>query len=80
MDEVGLALYLCSDHASGYALRGPARQAMGIPTIMNLVGPLANPLDLETQLMGLYRVELQEIVAHAIQQLGRKRAVVITGP
>ena len=59
---------------------GPARQAMGIPTIMNLVGPLANPLDLETQLMGLYRVELQEIVAHAIQQLGRKRAVVITGP
>ena len=38
---------------------GPARQALGIPTIMNLVGPLANPLDLETQLMGLYRVELQ---------------------
>ena len=37
---------------------GPARQALGIPTIMNLVGPLANPLDLETQLMGLYRVEL----------------------
>ena len=47
---------------------------------MNLVGPLANPLDLETQLMGLYRVELQEIVANAIQQLGRKRAVIITGP
>ena len=59
---------------------GPARQALGIPTIMNLVGPLANPLDLETQLMGLYRVELQEIVANAIQQLGRKRAVIITGP
>ena len=47
---------------------------------MNLVGPLANALDLETQLMGLYRVELQEIVANAIQQLGRKRAVIITGP
>ena len=30
--------------------------------------------------MGLYRVELQEIVANAIQQLGRKRAVIITGP
>ena len=25
-------------------------------------------------------MELQEIVANAIQQLGRKRAVVITGP
>ena len=58
----------------------PETLSLGIPTIMNLVGPLANPLDLETQLMGLYRVELQEIVANAIQQLGRKRAVIITGP
>ncbi len=42
-------------------------------------GPLANPLDLETQLMGLYRVELQGYLLIR-QQLGRKRAVIITGP
>ena len=80
LDEVGLAFIFAQTMHPAMRFIGPARQAMGIPTIMNLVGPLANPLDLETQLMGLYRVELQEIVALAIQQLGRKRAVVITGP
>ena len=80
LDEVGLAFIFAQTMHPAMRFIGPARQAMGIPTIMNLVGPLANPLDLETQLMGLYRVELQEIVARAIQQLGRKRAVVITGP
>lgn len=80
LDEVGLAFIFAQTMHPAMRFIGPARQAMGIPTIMNLVGPLANPLDLETQLMGLYRVELQEIVARAIQQLGSKRAVVITGP
>lgn len=80
LDEVGLAFIFAQTMHPAMRFIGPARQAMGIPTIMNLVGPLANPLDLETQLMGLYRVELQAIVARAIQQLGRKRAVVITGP
>ena len=80
LDEVGLAFIFAQTMHPAMRFIGPARQAMGIPTIMNLVGPLANPLDLETQLMGLYRAELQEIVARAIQQLGRKRAVVITGP
>ena len=80
LDEVGLAFIFAQTMHPAMRFIGPARQAMGIPTIMNLVGPLANPLDLETQLMGLYRAELQEIVALAIQQLGRKRALVITGP
>ena len=80
LDEVGLAFIFAQTMHPAMRFIGPARQAMGIPTIMNLVGPLANPLDLETQLMGLYRFDLQEIVARAIQQLGRKRAVVITGP
>lgn len=80
LDEVGLAFIFAQTMHPAMRFIGPARQALGIPTIMNLVGPLANPLDLETQLMGLYRVELQEIVANAIQQLGRKRAVIITGP
>lgn len=46
---------------------GPARIVLGIPTIMNIVGPLANPLDLETQLMGLYRADLQETAAQVMQ-------------
>lgn len=80
LDEAGLAFIFAQTMHPAMRYIGPARQALGIPTIMNLVGPLANPLDLETQLMGLYRVELQDTVAQSLRQLGRKRALVITGP
>ena len=47
LDEVVWPLSLPKPCTS-YAFYRSSRQALGIPTIMNLVGPLANPLDLET--------------------------------
>ncbi|WP_423215288.1 anthranilate phosphoribosyltransferase [Streptococcus equinus] len=80
LDEVGLAFIFAQSMHPAMRLIGPARKVLGIPTIMNIVGPLANPVDLETQLMGLYRVDLQETAAKVMQKLGRKRALIITGP
>ncbi len=80
LDEVGIAFIFAQSVHPAMRYIGPARQALGIPTIMNLVGPLANPVDLDSQLMGIYRVELQEVAAQAMKTLGRKRAIVITGP
>ena len=80
LDEVGLAFIFAQTMHPAMRFIGPARRALGIPTIMNIVGPLANPLDLETQLMGLYRADLQETAAQVMQKLGRKHAIIITGP
>lgn len=80
LDEVGLAFIFAQSVHPAMRFIGPARKVLGIPTIMNIVGPLANPVDLETQLMGLYRVDLQETAAKVMQKLGRKRALIITGP
>lgn len=80
LDEVGLAFIFAQTMHPAMRFIGPARKTLGIPTIMNIVGPLANPLDLETQLMGLYRADLQETAAQVMQKLGRKRAIIITGP
>ena len=80
LDEVGLAFIFAQSMHPAMRFIGPARKILGIPTIMNIVGPLANPVDLETQLMGLYRVDLQETAAKVMQKLGRKRALIITGP
>ncbi len=80
LDEVGLAFIFAQTMHPAMRFIGPARRALGIPTIMNLVGPLANPVDLESQMMGLYRQELQTSVAQVMQKLGRKRGLVITGP
>ena len=40
LDEVGLAFIFAQTMHPAMRFIGPARQAMGIPTIMNLVGPL----------------------------------------
>ena len=80
LDKVGLAFIFAQSMHPAMRFIGPSRQALGIPTIMNLVGPLANPVVLESQLMGLYRADLQEVAIEVMKKLGRKRAIVITGP
>lgn len=55
------------------------RQNLGVPTIFNVIGPLTNPIQLETQLVGVYRKDLLEKVAESLNKLGRRRAVVVTG-
>lgn len=57
----------------------PTRKSLKVPTLMNLIGPLTNPVALDYQLMGTYRNDLLVTTAETIKQLGRKRAIVITG-
>ncbi|WP_175991353.1 anthranilate phosphoribosyltransferase [Bacillus sp. Marseille-Q1617] len=55
------------------------RKEIKIPTIFNLIGPLTNPVELETQLIGVYRRDKLETMAEVLNQLGRKRAIVLNG-
>ncbi|MFE8695941.1 anthranilate phosphoribosyltransferase [Cytobacillus sp. FJAT-53684] len=55
------------------------RKDLRIPTVFNLIGPLTNPVDLETQLLGIYRRDMVVLFAEVLKKLGRKRAIVING-
>lgn len=55
------------------------RRELGIPTIFNLIGPLTNPINLESQVLGIYRKDYTELFAEALKRLGRKKAVVLNG-
>ena len=52
---------------------------MKIPTIFNFIGPLTNPIELDYQLLGVYRRDLLNVFAEVLQKLGRKRAIVVNG-
>ncbi|MEQ8153934.1 MAG: anthranilate phosphoribosyltransferase [Clostridiaceae bacterium] len=52
------------------------RRDLKIPTIFNILGPLANPFKLEYQLLGVYKKDLVEPVAKALQTMGVKGIVV----
>ncbi|WP_019155787.1 anthranilate phosphoribosyltransferase [Robertmurraya massiliosenegalensis] len=55
------------------------RKELRIPTVFNLIGPLTNPIELDYQLLGIYRRDLIEMFAEVLKTLGRKRAVVLNG-
>ncbi|ATP38904.1 anthranilate phosphoribosyltransferase [Solibacillus sp. R5-41] len=58
---------------------GEIRQAIGKPTIFNLVGPLTNPVPLKTQFVGINRPNFTTDYAEVLHMLGRERAVVVSG-
>jgi anthranilate phosphoribosyltransferase len=54
-----------------------ARRALGVPTIFNCLGPLANPAGASRQLLGVGRMELLDLLANALAELDTRHAYVI---
>jgi anthranilate phosphoribosyltransferase len=57
----------------------PVRRDLGIPTIMNLLGPLTNPAGARRQVVGVTDPALLDLVAHGLRELGHLRALVVYG-
>jgi len=55
------------------------RQQLGIRTIFNILGPLANPAGAAYQLLGAGRPELRPLLAGAMAHLGTRRTLVVSG-
>jgi anthranilate phosphoribosyltransferase len=56
---------------------GPVRKELGIATIMNLVGPLANPAGVIRQVVGVGDPERAPLVARALERLGAVHAMAL---
>lgn len=59
----------------------PVRRGLGLRTIFNLLGPLANPVDwaLEARVVGVAYQALGPVFAEALHQGGVKKALVVCG-
>ncbi len=57
----------------------PVRRKLGIRTIFNLVGPLANPANVRRQVIGVGDKSLMRVIAEACMMLGLERALIIHG-
>ncbi len=79
MKEVGIGfLFAPMMHlAMKYAI-GPRRE-IGIRTIFNLLGPLTNPAEVTSQVMGVYAADLTGLLARALGNLGAAHAFVVHG-
>lgn len=79
LEEVGIA-FLFAPHVHPHIKKiMKVRKDLRIPTTFNLIGPLTNPVELENQLLGIYRRDYIVMFAEVLRTLGRKRAVVLNG-
>ncbi|MEH7113643.1 anthranilate phosphoribosyltransferase [Neobacillus niacini] len=79
LHELGIA-FLFAPHVHPKLKKVTAvRRQLRIPTVFNFIGPLTNPIDLDYQVLGVYRKDLLPVFAEVLQNLGRKRAVIING-
>lgn len=76
LDEVGICFCFAIHHHPATKAVVPARQALGVPTIFNLLGPLTNPVGARRQLLGVYDARFLTPMAHALRALGTSRAMV----
>lgn len=58
---------------------GPVRRELAIPTVMNIVGPLANPARAGRQVVGVADLERAPVLAGALGALGSVHALVVHG-
>ncbi len=58
---------------------GPVRRELAIPTVMNVVGPLANPARAGRQVLGVADERRLPLLAGAMRELGTTHALVVHG-
>jgi anthranilate phosphoribosyltransferase len=58
---------------------GPVRRELAIPTVMNMIGPLANPAAAGRQVIGVADRARLDLIAGALHELGTEHALVVHG-
>jgi anthranilate phosphoribosyltransferase len=79
LDHVGIVFLFAPNHHPAMRHVGPARKSIGVRTVFNQLGPLANPAGAKRQLIGVYDPDMVRPMAEALALLGAERAFVVHG-
>lgn len=79
LEKIGICFLFAQNYHIAMKYVAPVRKELGIRTIFNILGPLANPAGANMELMGVYDESLVEPLAHVLANLGVKRALVVYG-
>ncbi len=74
---VGFVFLFAPTYHPAMRYLGPVRKELGIPTIMNLLGPLLNPAGVRRQVIGVSDAARAPLLAQALAELGAEHALVL---
>ena len=75
--EANICFAFARDHHPAMKYVAGARSALAVPTIFNMLGPLANPAGARHQVLGVFAPELTARFAQVLRELGSERAWVV---
>lgn len=76
VEAVGIGFCFAPAHHPALRHAAPARKELGIPTIFNVLGPLSNPGQAESALVGCANLRLAPVMADVLLRRGVKALVV----
>jgi anthranilate phosphoribosyltransferase len=79
LDRAGLAFCFAPHFHPALRHVAPLRRRLGVRTLFNCLGPLANPAGAAYQLLGVGRPDLLDPLAGALAALGARHALLVCG-
>ncbi len=79
VEQVGLGFMFAPSLHPAMKHVMPARKALGIRTVFNILGPLSNPAGVRRQLLGIFDGTLTETMAEVLKELGSRQALLVYG-
>lgn len=79
LNQIGICFLFAQEYHKAMKYVAPIRKELGIRTLFNVLGPLANPAHATNQVLGVYDESLVEPMAKVLDQLNVKNATVIHG-
>lgn len=77
--EAGLVFMFAPSMHPAMRHVGPVRRELAVPTVMNIVGPLANPAGAGRQVLGVAEARRVPLLAGALAALGTRHALIVHG-
>ena len=79
LEDIGVAFLFAQTHHGSMKYAGPVRAQLGVRSVFNILGPLANPAMTNYIVLGVYEEELLEPMVEVLRNLGVKHALIVFG-
>jgi anthranilate phosphoribosyltransferase len=79
VDDIGIAFMFAPNFHPAMRYAAPVRKKLGVRTIFNILGPLANPAAATHQVLGVYNKSLTQTIAEVLLKLGSEHVMVVHG-